>query len=173
MVRDRASPTCGEQHRPAACLADARDRQRHLLCDAIWLSLASAAERFATVGYNLSLVCEVPRRSRFEKINHALVMLDRERVGRHASLRELSSIARASRRPRLADRAATTRARRSTDASAMRSSTPMGAALCSNRIRRASRIAMVADCCCGLRVASFHSSSGSLPTVDMRVRRSP
>jgi hypothetical protein len=37
------------------------------------------------VGLDLSLVFSVPRRSRFEKINRALVMLDRERSRRHAS----------------------------------------------------------------------------------------
>jgi transposase len=110
--------------------------------------------------------------SRFEKINHALVMLDRANGSDATPVRRVrSSIARASRRPRLAGPAATMRARRSTDASAMRSSTPMGAASCSNRIRRASRIAMAADRCCGLRVVSFRSSSGSSPTAGMRVTR--
>ena len=43
-------------------MADARDHQRHLLCDAGGLSVAPAAERFAAVEHNLSLVCDVPRR---------------------------------------------------------------------------------------------------------------
>jgi transposase len=81
----------------------------------------------------------------FERINHALVMADRERVGREASPTAESSTARASRPRRPADRAVTMLARRSTDASAMRSSTRTGVASCSNRIRRASRTATVAD----------------------------
>ena len=82
---------------------------------------------------------------RFERINHALVMADRERVGRDTSLRRRSSTARASRPPRPAARAVTMPERRSTDASAMRSSTPTGVASCSNRIQRASRTATAAD----------------------------
>ena len=64
----------------------------------------------------------------FEKINHALVMADRERAGREASPRPRSSTARASRRPRPAALVAMTPARRSTAASAMRSSTLTGVA---------------------------------------------
>ena len=60
---------------------------------------------------------------RFERINHALVMADRERVGRDAAPRPRSSTAKASRPPRPAARAVTMLERRSTDASAMRSST--------------------------------------------------
>ena len=41
-------------------LADARDHQRDLLCDAIWLPVAPAAKRLAAVEHDLSLVCEVP-----------------------------------------------------------------------------------------------------------------
>src|SRR6188472_4279352 len=63
---------------------------------------------------------------RFARINHALVMVDRERVGRQSSPTVQSSTPRVSRRPRLAGHAATRPARRSTDASAMHSSIPMG-----------------------------------------------
>src|SRR3972149_3520028 len=63
MARDRASPASGEFHRTAADVADARDRQWHFLCDAIWLPVASAAERPVAVEHDLSLVCDVPRRS--------------------------------------------------------------------------------------------------------------
>ena len=45
---------------PAARLADARDHQRNLLCDAIWLPVAPAAKRLAAVEHDLSLVREVP-----------------------------------------------------------------------------------------------------------------
>ena len=44
---------------------------------------------------------------RFERINHALVMADRERVGRDPSPRPQSSTARASRPPRTAGHAVT------------------------------------------------------------------
>src|ERR1035437_3462500 len=62
MVRDCAPPACCEEYGTAACMADARDHQRHLLCDALWLSVAPAAERFTSMEYDLSLVCDVPRR---------------------------------------------------------------------------------------------------------------
>jgi len=65
---------------------------------------------------------------RFERINHALVTADRERVGRDATPRPRSSTARASRPPRPAARAVTMRARRSTGASVTRWSTPTAAA---------------------------------------------
>ena len=110
---------------------------------------------------------------RFEQINHALVMADRERVERDASPSAGSSTAKASRPPRPTGRAGTMLARRSTGASAMRLSTPTGAASRSNRIRRASRIVTVADPFCRLRAASSHSFNGSSPTVGMRLRRSP
>ena len=49
----------------------------------------------------------------------------------------------------------------------MRSSTPTAAASCSNRIRRASKIAMVADRLCESRDASSRSSSASSPAAGM------
>ncbi len=110
---------------------------------------------------------------RFERINHALVMADRERVGRDASPSAAIIDARASRPPRPPGRAVTMRARKSTGASAMRSSTPTAAASCSNRTQRASRIATVAAPCSVSRVDHSRSSSGSSPTPDMPERRSP
>ena len=110
---------------------------------------------------------------RFERINHALVMADRERVGATPAHQRRSLTAKASRPPRPAAHAVTMPERRSTDVSAMRSSTRTGAASCSNRIRRASRIATAANHFCGLRAASSRSSSGSSPTAGMPVRRSP
>jgi len=85
MVRDRASLTDGAWHRTAACVVDARDHQRHILRDAIWLSLASTAERFAAVGYNLSLVCEVPRRRPLREDQSRPGHARPRTVGRHAS----------------------------------------------------------------------------------------
>ena len=84
-----------------------------------------------------------------------------------------SSTPRASRRPRLAGLAATTQARRSTGASVMRWSIRMAVVSCSNHIPQASRIAMVADRFCASHAASSRSSSGSSPTADMQVTRSP
>ena len=66
-------------------MADARDRQRHFLRDAGWLPLALAAKRFATVGHDLSWFAKFRDDGLLEKINHSLVMADRERVGREAS----------------------------------------------------------------------------------------
>jgi transposase len=110
---------------------------------------------------------------RFERINHALVMADRERVGRDASPRPRSLTARVSRPPRPAARAVTMRARRSTGASATRWLTPTAAASSSGPIRPVSRIATAADRFCRLRAASSRSSSGSSPTAGMPARRSP
>src|SRR5271169_5193319 len=105
---------------------------------------------------------------RFERTNHTLVMADRERVGRDASpsaaIIDSQSVKTP---PRPAGHAVTMRERRSTDASATCSSTRTGVASCSNRIRRASKIAMVADRFCESRDASSRSSSGSSPTADM------
>ena len=71
-------------HGSAARLADARDRQRDLLCDAVWLPVAPAAERLAAVETIYRWFAEFRDEDRL-KINHALVMVDRERVGRDAS----------------------------------------------------------------------------------------
>jgi hypothetical protein len=60
--------------------------------------------------------------------------------------------------------------RRSRGASAMRSSTLTGAASCSNRIRRASKIATAADRSCESRGASSRSSSGPSPHRRLRTR---
>ena len=110
---------------------------------------------------------------RFERINHALVMAVANGSDATPAPRLRSSTARASRPPRLADHAATMLERRSTDASAIRSSTQPGVASRSNRIRRASKIAMVTDRLCESRGASSRSSSGSSPTAGMPARRSP
>ena len=66
-------------------MADARDRQRHFLRDAGWLPLALAAKRFATVGHDVSGSPSSAIDGLLEKINHSLVMADRERIGREAS----------------------------------------------------------------------------------------
>ena len=66
-------------------MADARDRQRHFLRDAGWLPLALAAKRFATGGTIYRWFAKFRDDGLLEKINHSLVMADRERVGREAS----------------------------------------------------------------------------------------
>jgi hypothetical protein len=63
-------------------------------------------------------------------------------------------------------------ARRSTGASATHWSTRTAVALSSNPIRRVSRIATAVNRFCGLRAASFRSSSVSSQTAGMPVRRS-
>jgi transposase len=106
----------------------------------------------------------------FELINNALAMADRERVGRDASpsaaiIDRQSAKTTEAGRPRGPER-------RSTDVSAMRSATRTGAASCSNRIRRASRTAMVADRFCMSHGASSRSSNVSSLTAAILVRRS-
>ena len=104
----------------------------------------------------------------FEKINHALVMRIASGSGEKPVLRPRSSTARASRPRRLAAHAVMMPARRSTDASATPWSTPTGAASCSNRIRRASRIATAAGPLLqGSRRDLSRSLSASSPTADM------
>lgn len=50
-----------------------------------WIAWAAAAERLPALADGLSLVCGMAGQGVFEKINHALVLADRERVGRDAS----------------------------------------------------------------------------------------
>ncbi len=109
----------------------------------------------------------------FERINHALVMADRERVGRDASPTAAIIDSQSAKTPRPEGHAVTMLERRSTVVSAMRSSTRTGAASCSNRIRRVSKAAMVADRYCESRGASSRSSNVSSPTADMPGKRSP
>ena len=73
-----------------------------------------------------------------EKINHSLVMADRERVGREASPSGAIIDSQSVKTTEAVAPAATMRARRSRGASATRWSTPTGAASCSRRIRRVS-----------------------------------
>src|SRR6476469_4893407 len=105
----------------------------------------------------------------FERINHALVMADRERVGRDAS--PTAAIIDSQSAKTTEGHAVTMLERRSTGASAMRSSTRTGAASCSNRIRRASKTAMAADRFCESHGASSRSFSESSPTADMPGKR--
>ena len=85
MARDRAALSEALRDGPAAGLADARDHQRHLLCHAGGLPVAAAAERPAAMGTIYRWFAVWRDDGRFERINHALVMADRERVGRDAS----------------------------------------------------------------------------------------
>jgi transposase len=97
----------------------------------------------------------------FERINHALVIADRERMGRQASpsaaIIDSQSV----------NRVAMTPAKRSKVESATRSSIPMGAASCSNRILRVSRIATAVDRFCKPPAVSSPSLTESSPMGDM------
>src|SRR4029077_2267978 len=61
MARDRAVSAARQGHRPPARLAVARDRQRHFLRDALWLSVAPVAEGPSALEHGLSLVCSLAR----------------------------------------------------------------------------------------------------------------
>ena len=65
---------------PATRVANARDRQRHLLCP--WRLLPNDLPPWGTI-YRWFAAWRDD--GRFERINHALVMADRERIGRDAS----------------------------------------------------------------------------------------
>ena len=85
MARDRAAPAEALRDGPATRVVDARDRQRYLLCHAAgcpWRLLPSDLPPWETI-YRWFAAWRDD--GRFERINHALVMADRERVGRDAS----------------------------------------------------------------------------------------
>jgi transposase len=82
---NRAAPAEALRDGPAARVADAGDHQRHLLCHAGGLPVAAVAKRLAAVGTICRWFAAWRDDGRFERINHALVMADRERVGRDAS----------------------------------------------------------------------------------------
>ena len=93
VARDRAALAEALRDGPAARVADAGNRQWHLLCHAGRLPVATGAERPAAVGTIYRWFVAWRDDGRFERINHALVMADRERVGRDASPRRQSSTA--------------------------------------------------------------------------------
>jgi transposase len=109
----------------------------------------------------------------FERINHALVMADRERVGRDASPTAAIIDSQSAKTTEAGGPRGYDAGKKINDVSARRSWTRTDAAWCSNRIRRVSKTAMVADRFCVSHGASSRSSSVSSPTADMPVRRSP
>jgi transposase len=86
MARDRTALAEGLRDEPAAGVADARDRQRHLLCHAGGLPVAPAAKRPGAMGAIYCWFANWRDDGSFERLNHALAMADRERVGRNRRL---------------------------------------------------------------------------------------
>jgi len=85
VARDRAALAKAMRDGPAARVADGRDHQRHLLCHVGGLPMATAAERLAAMGAICRWFAAWRDDGRFERMNQALLMADRERVGRAAS----------------------------------------------------------------------------------------
>ena len=79
-------PICHPPRASAArALAVARDRQRHFLRDALWLSVAPVAEGPSALSTVYRWFAAWRDACLFEKINHALVITDRERSARSQS----------------------------------------------------------------------------------------
>ena len=109
---------------------------------------------------------------RFAKINHALVMFDRERTGRQSSPTGAIIDSQSVKTTEAGGPRGNDAGKRSTDASAMHSSIRMGVASYSSRTQQASKIAMAADRSCASRAASSHSSNAFSLMAGMPVRRS-
>src|SRR5512136_302522 len=128
MARDRAVSAARQGHRPPARLAVARDRQRHFLRHALWLSVAPVAEGPSALEHGLSLVCSLARCLPVRE-DQPCAGDNGSRAGRAKPvLRPRSSTARALRPRRLAARAVMMPARRSTGANVMRWLTRTGVA---------------------------------------------
>ena len=67
-------------------MGHARDRERHFLCFAWRHSLAVAAEGFPPWQTVYRWFARLRDACVFERMNHALVMADRQRVGREGTL---------------------------------------------------------------------------------------
>ena len=85
MARDRATFATGAHDRAATCLAVAGDCQRYLLRHALRLRVAAITNKPSAVGTVYRWFAIWRDACLFEKINHVLVMADRERIGRQAS----------------------------------------------------------------------------------------
>ena len=85
MGLDRAAASESEDQRTAAGLAVARDRQRDLLRNVLGLPLATSSLGFPPWSTVYRWFSAWRDACVFEKLDHALVMADRERSGREPS----------------------------------------------------------------------------------------
>jgi len=163
MAGARTASSKAKDQGTALELAVARDRQCDFLCHAVRLRLAAAARGLPPWSTVYRQFAAWRDGCVFERINHALVIVDRERVGREASPSAAIIDSHKVSRPRKPVAcAAMMQARRSTSASATSSSTPTDERSCSNRIPRAFRIATAARCS-ALPVPCIRSSRASSP----------
>jgi transposase len=131
MAGDRTADPGAEAAGPAARMAGAGDRQRDLLCDALqlpWRLLPANMPPWSTVYCWFAAWRDA---CVFESLNYALVMTDRERVGRGASPSAAIIDSQSVKTRKPAVREPTTPERRSMGASATPSSTQTAARCCS------------------------------------------
>lgn len=140
-------------------MADARDRERHLLCAARRDCMAAATQGLPAVADTAgspasgTTACSSGSTMRW---SHSTA----SEPGGTPRQAQPSSTARASRLPRAADRAAMMQARRSKVASAMLWSILTAGHCLASRTPPMFRIVMAAARCCKSRAASSHSSKG-------------
>jgi transposase len=158
VARDRAAPAKALRDGPAVGVADARDSQRHLLCHAGGLPVAAAPNDLPPWGTIYRWFASLRDHGCFERINHALMMANRERFGREAT--DGGNHRQSEREDHEGQWSGGFDAGKKVNGRKRHASlTPTGVASYSNRIREASKTAIVADRFCVSCGAYFRLST--------------